>query len=199
MFHNVLVCVDGSVQAERALDEAIDLAASGHGRLTILTAIPRPPSWVCSPITLPAIEPLTRELARDAKAALEAAVARVPASISVTTILSEKPIREALMERLRSGEHDLLVMGSRGRGALSASLLGSVSHYALNHSAVPVLIIHTPDDPESATAALTLDGAPAEPNPRLHSHQGRPAGAAWADRGADPRHPRDGARGPLLH
>ena len=37
-------------------------------------------------------------------------------------------------------------MGSRGRGALSSSVLGSVSHFALNHSAVPVLIIHTPDD-----------------------------------------------------
>jgi len=146
MFHNILVCVDSSADAERALDEAIDLAASGHGRLTILTAIPRPPYWACSPITIPAVEPLACELGREAQAALEAAVARVPASIPVTTILSEKPIREALMARLRCGEHDLLVMGSRGRGALSASLLGSVSHYALNHSAAPVLIIHSQDD-----------------------------------------------------
>ena len=72
----------------------------------------------------------------------------MPPSIPVTTILSHKPIREALMERIKTGQYDLVVMGSRGRGALTASVLGSVSHFALNHSPIPVLIVHTPDEPE---------------------------------------------------
>ena len=97
-------------------------------------------------MTAAGIEPLANDLANEAKATLKAAVDRVPASIPVTKILTREPIREALMERIRSGQHDLVVMGSRGRGALSASLLGSVSHYALNHSQVPVLIIHTEDE-----------------------------------------------------
>jgi len=46
---------------------------------------------------------------------------------------------DALIAQIKTGRYDLVVMGSRGRGALSASLLGSVSHYALNHSDVPVL------------------------------------------------------------
>lgn len=146
MFHNIIVCVDGSVHAERALDEAIDLAEAGHGRLTILTAIPRPPSWAASPAGLAAMEPLAEGLTREFKQVLSAAAERVPQTVPVTTILSEEPIRDALMHRLHTGEHDLLVMGSRGRGMLSSSLLGSVSHYALNHSTVPVLIIHSPDE-----------------------------------------------------
>ena len=47
-----------------------------------------------------------------------------------------------------------------GRGALSAAVLGSVSHYALNHSNVPVLIVRSegedapePKLPAEATAA----------------------------------------------
>ncbi len=48
--------------------------------------------------------------------------------------------------QITSGTYDLVVMGSRGRGALSASLLGSVSHFALNHSEVPVLIVRAEDD-----------------------------------------------------
>jgi nucleotide-binding universal stress UspA family protein len=146
MFHNILVCVDGSVHAERALGEAIDLATAGRGRLTLLTAIPRPPYWATSPVTIPAVEPLANELSAEAKKNLRRAVDRVPESIPVTSILSEKPIREAIMDRLRGGSHDLLVMGSRGRGAVTASVLGSVSHYALNHSRVPVLIVHANED-----------------------------------------------------
>jgi len=143
MFRNILVCVDGSAHAERALTEAIDLADAERSRLTILTAIPRPPYWACTPTTAAGIESLTADLAAEATVALRTAVDRVPASIPVTTILTEEPIREALMDRLKTGEHDLVVMGSRGRGALSASFLGSVSHYALNHCHVPVLIVHT--------------------------------------------------------
>jgi nucleotide-binding universal stress UspA family protein len=65
------------------------------------------------------------------------------------------------MEQIKTGKHDLLVMGSRGRGAFSASVLGSVSHYALNHAGLPVLIIHAQEDrvqaadpaPQAAAAA----------------------------------------------
>ena len=87
----------------------------------------------------------------------------------VTTILSEKPIREVLMEQLRAGTYDLLVMGSRGRGALSSSVLGSVSHYALNHAGVPVLIIHAvePRPDERRT-----DGAAPATRPRSNGRRG---------------------------
>ena len=150
MFQNLLVCIDGSAHADRALSEAIDLATAGHGRLTLLTAVCRPPYWATSPVTI------TSELARAAEESLAAAVKRVPESIPVTTILSQKPIREALNERLRDGHYDLLVMGSRGRGALTASLLGSVSHYALNHSGVPVLIVHADEESDAPPPELAV-------------------------------------------
>ena len=168
MFHNILVCVDGSVHSDRALDEAIDLATAGNARLTILTSIPRPPAWACTSATAAAIQPLANELRAEATTALRDAVDRVPQSMPVTTILSEKPIREALTEQLRAGTYDLLVMGSRGRGALTSSVLGSVSHYALNHAGVPVLIIHAAvaqDSEQSADDRSRSDAAPsAEPS-----------------------------------
>jgi nucleotide-binding universal stress UspA family protein len=153
MFLNILVCVDGSPHSERALDQAIDLAESERSRLTLLTAIPRPSYWAVSPMTAAGIEPLANDLADEAKAALRVAVDRVPDSIPVTKILTHKPIREALMAQLQTGDHDLLVMGSRGRGALSAAALGSVSHFALNHSPVPVLIVHADGQTLSEPAA----------------------------------------------
>jgi nucleotide-binding universal stress UspA family protein len=148
MFHNILVCVDGSAHSDRALSEAIDLATAENARLTVLTAIARPPFWACTPETAGGIESLTKDLEAEAKAALSAAVDRIPDSVPVTKILSARPIRDVLMEQIRSDKYDLVVMGSRGRGALTASFLGSVSHFALNHSHVPVLIIHAEEDRE---------------------------------------------------
>jgi nucleotide-binding universal stress UspA family protein len=150
MFRNILVCVDGSKHAEHALAEAIDLATTQHSRLTLLTAISHPPYWANTPMTAAGIEPLAADLQKEAEKTLRAAVDQVPDSVSVTKILTEEPIREALIDQIKTGTFDLVVMGSRGRGALSASLLGSVSHYALNHSDVPVLIVRAEEDEESS-------------------------------------------------
>lgn len=158
MFHNILVSVDASRPSEAALSEAIDLARSGNARLTILTAVQKPSTWTTTAAV--ATETLASELERVANETLCRAVDRVPESIPVTKILTHEPIRTALSHQLQTGKYDLLVIGSRGRGALTASLLGSVSHYALNHGRVPVLIVHAADP------AGAVNGEPvAEPSP----------------------------------
>jgi len=168
MFRNILVCVDGSPQAERALTEAIDIASECRARLTILTAVARPPAWACTPATAGALERLTPELERDSLEILRTAVDRVPESVPVTKILTHDPIRDALKHRVETGNHDLVVIGSRGRGAVSASLLGSVSHYALHHSRVPVLIVQadTSAGQELDQPAGAGSDQPAIPSPR---------------------------------
>jgi nucleotide-binding universal stress UspA family protein len=146
VFRNILVAIDGSHHAERALSEAIDLATANSGRLTILAAVPRPPAWATNPAAVAAVQTLSLEFEEETKQMLQAAVDRVPDSVPLTKIHSHEPVRQALAAALKTGDHDLLVMGSRGRGAVSSTLLGSVSHYALNHSPIPVLIVHTDED-----------------------------------------------------
>ena len=79
---------------------------------------------------------------RQAEEVIRQARDRVPADLPVTTVLSEQPIRLALIRQIKQGRHDLVVMGSRGRGPVRAALLGSASHYVLHHSPIPVLIVH---------------------------------------------------------
>jgi nucleotide-binding universal stress UspA family protein len=154
MFHNILVAVDGSPDSEQALTEAIDLAESEHAQLTLITAV----SQVPAAAYMTAGEEMTRLLQdahADAEAGLRRARERVPDDLSVTAVLSEQPIRSALIDQIAKGEHDLVVMGSRGRGAVRAALLGSVSHHVLHHSPIPVLIIHEDRSRGTRTRVLT--------------------------------------------
>ena len=153
MFRNILVSVDGSTHAQRALDEAIDIARAGNGRITLLTAVNQPPAWAASSMAAGAAAISALDLEREAVQVMRHAVCRVPDDLPVTTLISRRPIRSALMKAVASGDYDLLVMGSRGRRALAASVLGSVSHYALNHVPIPVLIVHA--EAEQASPAQT--------------------------------------------
>jgi nucleotide-binding universal stress UspA family protein len=147
MFRNILVSVDGSAHADQALTEAIDLAEVSHARLTILTAVVRPAGWAYAGPGAAAATVLEAELEQESQRILREAADRVPQGIPLTTILSREPIREALLERIDDACHDLVVMGSRGRGTVRAAVLGSVSQHVLHHSPVPVLIVHLPDAP----------------------------------------------------
>jgi nucleotide-binding universal stress UspA family protein len=157
MFRNILVSVDGSEHSDRALDEAIDIARADQARLTILTAINQPPVWAASAMAAGGCAVTAADLEKEAVDLMRRAVQRVPNDIPVTTIISRKPVRHALTARLKASDYDLLVMGSRGRGALTSSLLGSVSHYALNHVPIPVLIVHADADRKGSDAGRVAD------------------------------------------
>jgi nucleotide-binding universal stress UspA family protein len=160
VFHNILVAVDGSPHADRALSEAIDIARGSHARLTIITAVAEPRTGMTMALAAGAAAGLGPALLREADGVLRAAADRVPDDVSVTTILSEQPIRSAILKRVREGHHDLVVMGSRGRGAVRSAVLGSVSHHVLHHSPVPVLIVHAdsaPDGPDPSLDTVVSD------------------------------------------
>jgi nucleotide-binding universal stress UspA family protein len=142
MFRNVLVAVDGSADADQALTQAIDLCESEHARLTIFSAVASPPAAAYIGAGGVAAATLARDAEKESETILRAAVARVPDQVSVSSIFSSEPVRPALMEQIKTGEHDLVVMGSRGRGAIRSLLLGSVSHFILHHSPIPVLTVH---------------------------------------------------------
>ena len=163
MFCNILVSIDGSAHADEALTQAIDLAEAHRARLTLITAVHPCPPWVYSPASAGAAAQLAADLEREAHEVMSAAVQRVPNDVPVTKIITPKPIRSALEKQIETGHYDLLVMGSRGRGAVKASLLGSVSHHALHHSTIPVLIVHARPQPAQEARPQPAQEAPTQP------------------------------------
>lgn len=142
MFLNILIPVDGSPDADEALAQAIDLADSEHSRLTLMTGVVGSPALIYFGGASAAVGEAIESAKAEADHILRSARDRVPDHLPVTTVLTDQPIRSAVIQQIEQGHHDLVVMGSRGRGAIRSALLGSVSHYVLHHSPVPVLIVH---------------------------------------------------------
>jgi nucleotide-binding universal stress UspA family protein len=163
MFHNILVALDGSPDAEQALTQAIDLAEREHSRLTLLSAQLSPPAVAYAGISGTVAARMACDAEAETEAVLRRALERVPDDVSVTRVLSRQPARQAIVQQLADGGHDLVIMGSRGRGAVRAALLGSVSHYVLHHSPVPVLIVRAEPAPApGAGEASSIDATAAQ-------------------------------------
>jgi nucleotide-binding universal stress UspA family protein len=150
-YRHVLVAFDGSKEAELALDHAIAMAQVYRARLALVAVVAPPPllAWQAPGGLRGMHESEQTEL----DAALRRAADRVPDDMSVTTrLLDGDPARE-LLRAARDGEHDVLVMGSRGRGRMTAALLGSVSNRVMHDAEIPVIVIHRPrgdDGPDLA-------------------------------------------------
>jgi nucleotide-binding universal stress UspA family protein len=148
MFLNILVAVDDSPHAVRALEEAADLARAYRSRLTLISVASRT-AWRLVAGPYAGLLPTQEDADHEAQATLRAARARIGDEFPVTTIVGQGTAASAILKRATEGTHDLIVMGSRGRGGAAAALLGSVSHDVLHHSRLPVLIVHAePGTPE---------------------------------------------------
>jgi len=144
VFHRILVATDGSEHAGRALREAIDLAKCNNAKLTVMTVAVKPSTLVVGGPVVPPLDfgALEEAIETEHRRLLDAAIDEVPQEISVEKLLAHGLPARAILEESRRGRHDLIVLGSRGRGDMGAILLGSVSHRVLHDSRVPVLIIH---------------------------------------------------------
>jgi len=141
MFRSILVAWDGSEHAKRALVEAIDIARSQDARLTLLTVSTLPPVW--PGVVVPISE---ADLTKAAEQVLAQGEALVPEGIAVSGQTAIGHPGTEILKRAKAANHDLIVMGSRGRGAVRSAVLGSASHFVINHGTVPVLILHDGSD-----------------------------------------------------
>lgn len=136
----IVVGVDGSPQAERALQHAIVQANAWGAELTAVTGVPVGNTgmlaWLPSNID-------REQVLADIGAGMDVLVDRYEAEnpgLRIRRIVLDGTGAELLTEF--STASDLIVVGSRGRGGFRGLLLGSTSQAVLHHSACPVLVVN---------------------------------------------------------
>ena len=150
MFLNILVAIDGSEHGAAALRTAAQLAGEEHARLTVLTAVPAVPTSARLSAAATADAAL---LMGEVGARIRKQIDALPDDISVTSVVVGGHPAHVILERLREGRHDLLVMGTRGLGRVGSALLGSVSQAVLHEAEVPVLVVRGPRADASSEAS----------------------------------------------
>jgi nucleotide-binding universal stress UspA family protein len=135
---NILVAFDGSQHARRALQQAVSLARASRGTLTLLEVVHQPRIFVSA---YAAPLPSDAELLAEAEAEVARAVRSVPEDVAVRGLAVVGDAAEEILQQAATGEHDLIVMGTRGHGEAVSLAIGSVSHSVIQRAAVPVLVI----------------------------------------------------------
>ena len=143
MFHRILVGVDDSPAARRALERAVELAREGHGRIGLLTSAPHPPLIIAtSPVVPPASRSqLCEEMVEWAQECIEEATALVPDEIPVTKLVTCGEPCAALRQEAEKGCWDLIVVGQSARRRRFRNSVGA----RLDRHSTPVLVVH--DEP----------------------------------------------------
>lgn len=138
----IVVGIDGSHNASRALEWAMAEAAVRKAPLTVLTVHAVPASyWTGAPVMLPGDEDKVTEIRKAAESAVAATASKLgagqPESVTVSAVNGFPA--QALIDA--SKDSDLLVVGARGGGGFSVLMLGSVSSQVVHHSACPVVVV----------------------------------------------------------
>jgi nucleotide-binding universal stress UspA family protein len=140
MFRSVVVPLDGSELAERALPHAVELASPRAGRLTLvrvaLAPMPGGPDWEQEQLV--AVE--------EAEAYLTKVRDRMPSGAPVDTTVAYGDAAEEILQTVNRINADAIVIATHGRNSPTNLLLGSVTETVLAHSLVPVLVIHVGAD-----------------------------------------------------
>jgi nucleotide-binding universal stress UspA family protein len=163
--YGIIVGIDGSPESFAAVNWAAhDAALRGFPLTVVHVESPSAATWSQAPVLEESAGEQQAEghslLAHASTIARDAIADTAQVHITGELLSSASPV-PTLVEQSKDAE--LIVVGSRGRGALSRSILGSVSAGLIRHAHCPVALIR-PDDPQLPHPAqgpvlVGIDGA----------------------------------------
>jgi nucleotide-binding universal stress UspA family protein len=149
----VLIATDGSESAQEATTFGLELAAEQHAEATFVLVVPALDVLPAGGFGMTAAAPHAVSAAD--REPLDEAL-RLAEEAGVTAharLLRGDPVDE-IVAYGDTIDADLMVVGSRGHGALASALLGSVSRGVLHEARRPVLVVRGSASLDRAELAL---------------------------------------------
>lgn len=136
----IVVATDGSPPAAEASRFGIELAREDDAELVFAHVVPEYDVVPATVVQIGGVFP--HEPGPDDTALLEdAAALAAEQDVIATTVLLRGETVDAIVDYAVSHDADLVVVGSRGHGAIAGALLGSVSLGVLRRAGLPVAIV----------------------------------------------------------
>lgn len=139
MFGRILIAVDDSAPAVRAVSVGVELAEQLSATLAIMHVVD--PSRAVVPEMGTLDDALIEELRREGEATLAAACGRAGPAVICERILEEGDPAEQIVATAVSWGADLVVLGSESRGRLAHFLLGSTADAVVRRALCPVMTV----------------------------------------------------------
>jgi nucleotide-binding universal stress UspA family protein len=137
-FDNVLVALDGSEGAAKALDCALSICAAVGARLTAVAVEGRLPAYAAS---LGEVDDVKRAKDRYFRGVLAGAAEQAGArGVEIATDLVPGHAAEVITHYAQAHGHDLIVVGHRGH-FLGDYLLGSTADRVAHNAHCPVMVV----------------------------------------------------------
>src|SRR6266704_4095152 len=143
MFKRIVVPLDGSTRAERAIPVAARIAHASGGTIILLWVVTTPFEFGSRVIPLSGFSATTLKADVDAATKYLVAVARSDDldGVGIKMEVSAGIPTQAIMDVVRDEQADLVVMCSHGDTGLKRWLLGSVAQKVGRQCTVPVLVL----------------------------------------------------------
>jgi nucleotide-binding universal stress UspA family protein len=166
----VLIAYDGSDGAHAAVVTAADLFVGASGRLLTVVELPLGVAdvqaigfGVDAETARRGLEAMTREImdsGGDIAARGVAAAGAAGMSLEPHVVERDEAVWQTILAGADAIDADVIVCGSRGRGGLARSLLGSTSTSVLHHARRPVLVVPTEPAALDGPALVAYDASP---------------------------------------
>ena len=142
MYKKILVPLDGSELAKKALEHAEELAKTYSAEIILFQVVPLMPIYGAPELVTPVIVDEKQKEAAEMDLTKLAEEMKTRGHKVTAIVRTGQQVAVEIIDFAKGSGVDLIVMCTHGRSGITRWVLGSVAHKVLTRAETPILLIH---------------------------------------------------------